>query len=90
MPGESRPLADRGGMAERPKAVVLKTTERKLRGFESLSPAIMNNIHVVHETNLVSGLQIDLVIEEGKQMHAQVIDNVAICYFILDDSLNFI
>ena len=24
-------------MAERPKAVVLKTTERKLRGFESLS-----------------------------------------------------
>ena len=27
----------RGGMAERPKAVVLKTTERKLRGFESLS-----------------------------------------------------
>ena len=28
---------DHGGMAERPKAVVLKTTERKLRGFESLS-----------------------------------------------------
>ena len=27
------PLANRGGMAERPKAVILKTTERKLRGF---------------------------------------------------------
>ena len=34
---ESSPCGTRGGMAERAKAVVLKTTERKLRGFESLS-----------------------------------------------------
>ena len=34
----STELAGRGGMAEWPKAAVLKTVGRKTRGFESLSP----------------------------------------------------